>query len=372
MRTIEPLREVGIVGGGNMAHFLVEQRLISSKADILVHDIDPSVRMDGVRHTSSLSEVMARTVVYNATTFPYDESIYDELMWRADNFSADDSVYVDLSSVQDLPRQRYQDIGVFDTFGLVLAHVLAGTDAPKVVKKHPPIVVTHEFGELAERLVNEEWDRRKGALIVRGYSPKDHDEEIVDHPEAIFVGAMLHGVPRGKINEELITPSMKLSYAHIKKASTHSPRLVEAIQRNPAAGLRRLQLMSSGMSLLATFARLDTVPSGSDVDPMAAKLGIRGKIDLVDGMLVDLAKVRIELTDDVGEVNAAHDLPVVDKTRQEETLAIVQTRAESHGLDQEVIDLLHTFLEGMQAIAVRRNSRLTVYEEAPAPKVESA
>lgn len=62
---------------------------------------------------------------------------------------------------------------------------------------------------------------------------------------------------------------------------------------------------------------------------------LRTKLDAIDDQLITLLAVRFELTRQVGEYKAKHNLPAIDLQREAEQFARVRKIAVAEGLNQD-------------------------------------
>jgi len=80
-------------------------------------------------------------------------------------------------------------------------------------------------------------------------------------------------------------------------------------------------------------------------DPADAELHrLRGSIDNMDAALVHLLAERFKITQQVGELKAAHGLPAADPGREAEQIARLRRLASEARLDPEFAEKFLTFI----------------------------
>lgn len=93
-------------------------------------------------------------------------------------------------------------------------------------------------------------------------------------------------------------------------------------------------------------------------DPAVGELRrLRDSIDNMDAALVHLLAERFKITQRVGELKAAHDLPAADPVREAEQIARLRRLAEEAKLDPEFAEKFLTFIV---AEVVRHHEALSV------------
>jgi chorismate mutase len=90
-----------------------------------------------------------------------------------------------------------------------------------------------------------------------------------------------------------------------------------------------------------------------DPDPALDLSAIRQRIDDVDRRLVALLAERGRLVDDIVHYKRAHQMPVVDRAREDEMLARIAETAKDSGLDPRVAQqVLRTIIDGFTLLEV--------------------
>ncbi len=72
--------------------------------------------------------------------------------------------------------------------------------------------------------------------------------------------------------------------------------------------------------------------------------GLRASIDNLDAILVHTLAERFKLTQKVGHLKAAHDLPPADKAREARQIERLRQLADSSGLDPEFAEKVLNFI----------------------------
>jgi chorismate mutase len=99
------------------------------------------------------------------------------------------------------------------------------------------------------------------------------------------------------------------------------------------------------------------------VDPVQSELlRLRASIDNMDAALVHLLAERFKITQQVGELKAAHGLPPADPEREAQQIARLRTLAEEARLDPEFAE---KFLGFVVAEVVRHHEALTTTTTHP-------
>lgn len=89
--------------------------------------------------------------------------------------------------------------------------------------------------------------------------------------------------------------------------------------------------------------RKNPADTGQD-EARAELLELRGSIDNLDACLVHLLAERFKLTQRVGHLKAAHDLPPADKTREHEQAQRLRDLAKASELDPDFAEKLLNFV----------------------------
>lgn len=79
-------------------------------------------------------------------------------------------------------------------------------------------------------------------------------------------------------------------------------------------------------------------------DPGAELHRLRHSIDNLDAALIHLLAERFKLTEQVGELKAAHDLPAADLVREREQVARLHRLADDAQLDPDFAEQLLAFI----------------------------
>lgn len=82
----------------------------------------------------------------------------------------------------------------------------------------------------------------------------------------------------------------------------------------------------------------------NDPDVPAELSRLRSSIDNMDAALVHLLAERFKVTQQVGELKAAHDLPPADREREEHQIRRLRALAEQANLDPEFAEKFLTFI----------------------------
>ena len=101
-------------------------------------------------------------------------------------------------------------------------------------------------------------------------------------------------------------------------------------------------------------------------EEVLAELGrLRASIDNMDAALVHLLAERFKITQQVGELKAAHGLPPADPVREAQQIARLRALAEEARLDPEFAE---KFLSFVVAEVVRHHEALTERLPGTAPR----
>ena len=90
-------------------------------------------------------------------------------------------------------------------------------------------------------------------------------------------------------------------------------------------------------------------------DPKADLLRLRSSSDTLDAVLLQTLAERFKLTQQVGQLKAAHQLPPADKTREGEQIERLRAMARDAGLDPEFAE---KFLSFIVAEVIRHHERI--------------